>query len=99
MLSFNHLEQNNFTKSKLFKFNWLKGEHDKKIEWQDRLWFEGKELDGLWFEGKELDGLWFEGNECYYNKSRGDVSWVMSWWNLSVMKSITEQRDDQDPNL
>ena len=27
-------------------------------------------------------------------------SWVMmSWWNLSVMKSMTEQRDDQNPNL
>ena len=27
-------------------------------------------------------------------------SWVMmSWWNLSVMRSITEQRDDQNPNL
>ena len=23
----------------------------------------------------------------------------MSWWNLSVMKSVTEQRDDQNPNL
>ena len=24
---------------------------------------------------------------------------TMSWWNLSVIKSITEQRDDQNPNL
>ena len=24
---------------------------------------------------------------------------MKSWWNLSVMKSITEQRDDQNPNL
>ena len=28
------------------------------------------------------------------------LGWVlMSWWNLSVMKSITEQWDDQNPNL
>ena len=32
-LSFNRLEQNDFTKSKFyFKFNWLKGERDKKTE-------------------------------------------------------------------
>ena len=47
----------------LFKYNWLKGERDTKIEWQD----------GLWLEENEWDGLWFEGNEWYYGKSRGDV--------------------------
>ena len=47
----------------LFKYSWLKGERDTKIEWQD----------GLWLEENEWDGLWFEGNEWYYGKSRGDV--------------------------
>ena len=46
-----------------FKYNWLKGERDKKIEWQD----------GLWFEGNEWDELWLEGNEWCYDKSRGYV--------------------------
>ena len=49
----------------------MKGERDKKIEWQDGLWFEGNEWYGLWFEEIKLDALWFEGNEWYYDKSRG----------------------------
>ena len=53
-------------------YNWLKGERDKKIEWQDGLWFEQSEWDGLWFEQKEWDGLLFEENEWYYDKRRGD---------------------------
>ena len=57
----------------LFKYNWLKGEREKKIEWQDGLWFEENEWDGLWFEGNEWGGVWFKENEWYYDKSRSDV--------------------------
>ena len=31
-------------------YSWLKGDCDKRFQWQDGLWFEGK-WDGLWFEG------------------------------------------------
>ena len=37
----------------LFKYNWLKHEIDKKIEWEDGLWFQGNEWDGLRFEENE----------------------------------------------
>ena len=84
----------------LFKCNWLKGERDKKIECQDGLWFEVSEWYRLWFEGNEWDGLWFEGNEWYYDKSRDDVRLSDDiMMKLCVMKSIREQRDDQNPNF
>ena len=74
----------------LFKYSLLKGERDKKIEWQD----------GLWFEENEYNGLWFEWMNDTMTKAEAMRGWkMMSWWNLSVMKSMAKQRDDQNPNL
>ena len=68
----------------LFKYNWLKGECDKKTELQD----------GQWFERKEWDGLWFEENEWYYDKSRCDErSSDDVMMELESMTSITEIND------
>ena len=90
-LSFNHLEQNGFTKSKLYlstigwKVNVTRRLNDKK----------GYGLK----KTNEMDYGLKKINETM-TKAEVMRGWVMMpWWNLSVMKSITEQRDDQNPNL
>ena len=51
---------------------------------------------------KKMNDMDYGLKEMNDNMTKAGVIWgcvMMSWWNLSVMKSITEQRDDQNLNL
>ena len=62
----------------------MKGECDKKFEWQNGLWFEGiLRLTMVWrkwmkwtmvLKNNEI-GYGLKENEWNYDKSRGDVDW------------------------
>ena len=61
----------------------------KKINWMD-------------YRLKEMNEMDYGFKEMNYIMTKAYVMWgwvMMSWWNLSIAKSITEKRDDQNPNL
>ena len=108
---FNRLEQNNFTKSKLYlsTIGWIvnvtrrlndKTDYElKKIEW-DGLWF-GEDWMTRWtIVWRRLnDKMDYDLKKMNEIITEAEVTWgwmIMSWWNL---KSILEQRDDQNLNL
>ena len=50
----------------------------------------------------KMDEMDYGLKEMNDTMTKAEVMWswvMMAWWNLTVMKSITEQRDDQNPNL
>ena len=110
-LSFNRLEENDFTKSRLYlstigwKMNVTRRLNDKK----DHCLKEINEMDYGLKEMNEMDYSLKKMNEIDYGLkepndtvTKAEVMWewvMMSWWNMIVMKTITEQRDDRNPNL
>ena len=50
----------------------------------------------------KMDEMDYGLKEMNDTMTKAEVMWswvMMAWWNLTVLKSITEQRDDQNPNL
>ena len=61
-----------------------------------------KEINERDYGLKEMNEMDYDLKEMNDTMTKAEVMWgwvMMSWWNLSVIKSITEQRDDQNPNL
>ena len=90
-LSFNRLEENDVTKSRLYlstigwKMNVTRRLNDKKD-----------------YSLKKMNEIDYGLKETNDTVTKAEVMWewvMMSWWNMIVMKTITEQRDDRNPNL
>ena len=61
-----------------------------------------KKMNEIDYGLKEMNEMDYDFKETNDTMTKAEVMWgwlIMWWWNLSVMKSITEQRDDQNPNL
>ena len=54
-----------------------------------------KKMNEMDFDLKEINKMDYGLKEMNDTMTKAEVmwGWVMSWWNSSVMKSITEQRD------
>ena len=90
-LSFSHLEQNGFTISKLY-LSTVGWKLNVTRRLNDKMDYGFKKMNKMDYGFKKMNDT--------MTKAEVMGGWVMmSWWNLSVMKSMTKQRDDQNPNL
>ena len=56
-----------------------------------------KEMNVMDYGLKEMNKIDYGLKEINDNVTKAEVMWgwvMMSWWNMSVIKPITEQRDD-----
>ena len=57
-----------------------------------------KKMNEMGYGLKEINGIDYGLREMNDTMTKPEVMWgwvMMSWWNFSVMKSITKQRDDE----
>ena len=94
-LSFNHLDLNNFTKSKhyLSTIGWKMNVTRRS---NDKLDYGFKKMNEMDYGLKEMNEMDYGLKKMNNSLAKTKVMWVwmmMWWWDLSVMKSITEQRN------